>query len=58
MAEEIVRCPYCVLGNEFRPIFSRPGGWFICGKCGHTANPGKPYYTCSCQKCEELNRAA
>jgi len=58
MVEEIVRCPYCVLENEFRPMLSRLEGWFICNKCGHSANPQKAYYKCSCRKREELHRVA
>ena len=58
MAEQIVRCPYCVLGNEFRPMVQRSQGWFICLSCGHTAMPEKPDFKCFCKKCGELNRAA
>jgi hypothetical protein len=57
MSEEIVRCPYCVLDDHFRPMSPRPG-WHICSKCSHTAIPEKPEYRCFCQKCGELNRAA
>jgi hypothetical protein len=39
MAEEIVRCPYCVLDDHVFPMLLRPGGWFVCQKCGHTAIP-------------------
>jgi hypothetical protein len=39
MAEQIVRCPYCALGEGFRPILARSEGWFICQKCGHTSIP-------------------
>jgi hypothetical protein len=28
MADEVVRCPYCVLGDDFRPMLQRPE-WFI-----------------------------
>ena len=56
--EQIVRCPYCVLGDHFRPMLPRPEGWSICLKCGHFANPEKPEFKCFCQKCGELNRAA
>ena len=58
MVEQIVRCPYCVLGDQFRPMLSRPGGWFICHKCGHTAISEKPEFKCFCQKCGGLNPAA
>jgi hypothetical protein len=58
MAEQIVRCPHCVLGDQFRPMLPRPEGWFTCLECGHTANPGKPEFKCFCQKCGELSRAS
>jgi len=58
MAEQIVRCPYCVLGYEFRPMLPKPEGWFICQQCGHTAMPAKSQFRCFCQKCAELHRAA
>ena len=58
MTEEIVRCPYCVLDDHFRPILSKPEGWFICSKGGHTAIPEKPEFRCFCRKCGELKRAA
>jgi len=58
MAEPIVRCLYCVLGNEFRPMIERSEGWFICQSCGHTAMPLRPGYACLCQKCRELSNGA
>ena len=59
MGEEIVRCcPYCVLGDHFRPMLSKPEGWFISSNCGHTAIPEKPEFRCFCRMCGELNRAA
>lgn len=58
MNEQVVRCPYCVLGDDFRLMLPKLEGWFICPKCGHTVMPGNPAYRCLCQKCEELNRAA
>jgi DNA-directed RNA polymerase subunit RPC12/RpoP len=57
MAEQIIRCPYCVLVDRFSPMLQRPA-WFICSKCGHTAIPDKPEFRCFCQKCGQLNRAA
>jgi hypothetical protein len=58
MAEEIVRCPYCILDDHFRPMLQKPESWFLCSKCGHTTIPDKPDFKCFCQKCGELNRAA
>jgi len=56
MTEEIVRCPYCVLGNHLRPMLLKPEGLFICQKCGHTAVPTNPDFKCFCQKCGEMRR--
>ena len=57
MVEEVVRCPYCVLGDQFRTMLQRPE-WFICEQCGHVVLPEDPGFTCSCGRCLELNRAA
>jgi len=48
---EIVRCPYCVLGFEFRPMIAHVVGTYICGKCGHTARPTDLVYECKCERC-------
>jgi len=65
MPQEIVRCPYCVLGNEFRPMFrsttcstTRRAKKFLCVSCGHTASPNAPYSRCACPKCQEMIRLA
>jgi len=57
MSPLIVRCPYCVLGNEFRPMFRRSKK-FICVSCGHTTFPDVPYSKCACPKCQEMNQIA
>jgi hypothetical protein len=58
MADEIIRCPYCVRDDHFQPMLPRPGGWFICLYCGHTAMLDRSEFKCFCQKCGEVNRAA
>jgi len=59
MSELAVRCPYCVLGNEFRPMFRQPGKKrFICCCCGHAASPGAMHSTCHCLKCRRMSRIA
>ena len=64
MPQEMVRCPYCVLGNEFRPMSCpTPGSTtrrtkkFVCIKCGHTATPDAPS-RCACLRCQEVIRLA
>lgn len=58
MTDQLLRCPYCVLGNEFGPMTHRSEGWFICLKCGHTVRHEDPGFKCFCKKCSELYRAA
>ena len=61
MPQEIVRCPYCVLGNEFRPMFcstNRRAKKFVCINCGHASTPDGPYSRCTCPKCQEMTRLA
>lgn len=59
MSEEIVRCPYCVLDSEFRPMLrgTRKHS-FVCVSCGHLATPEDPYLKCPCPRCLEMNRIA
>jgi predicted RNA-binding Zn-ribbon protein involved in translation (DUF1610 family) len=58
MLEEIVRCPYCVQGSEFRPMFRKSKKWFACMTCDHVARPEDPYAKCACPKCVEMSRLA
>jgi len=58
MSQEIVRCPYCVLGSEFQPMFRRSENTFACGKCGHTSSPEDPYLRCPCPQCTRMTRIA
>jgi DNA-directed RNA polymerase subunit RPC12/RpoP len=61
MLREIVRCPYCVLGNEFRPMYCPTTGRakkFVCINCGHTTTPDAPRSTCACPRCQEVIRLA
>jgi predicted RNA-binding Zn-ribbon protein involved in translation (DUF1610 family) len=57
MSLPIVRCPYCVLGGEFRPMFRRAKK-YICLGCGHHTLPGALYSKCACPKCQEMNQIA
>jgi len=58
MTDQVVRCPYCVVGDHLRLMVPRPGGWFICYKCVHTVKPSDPNFRCFCQGCGESTRAA
>ena len=57
MADRIVRCPYCVLGDDFRPMLQWPF-WLICEQCGHVVILEDPDFRCSCRNCLNLRRAA
>ena len=54
MTQKVVRCPYCVLGDEFRSMVAHLDGRFICNKCGHMARPADSEFKCSCPKCLDL----
>lgn len=49
-----VRCPYCVLGLEFRPMVAHVDGRYICNRCGHTTRPCDATYDCHCTRCVKL----
>jgi hypothetical protein len=52
VVNEIVRCPYCVSGDGFRPMLHRPG-WFVCEQCVHVAIPDDPDFKSSRRQCTE-----
>ena len=51
-AESIIRCPYCRVENEFRPMRMRAEGWSQCESCGHNEMPLDPEFRCVCSKCD------
>jgi DNA-directed RNA polymerase subunit RPC12/RpoP len=53
----LVRCPYCVFGEAFRPMIAHLDGRFICAKCGHLASPFDKDFKCRCPECSELKPA-
>ena len=42
MADQTVRCPYCVLGDNFRPMLPRPEGWFCLPEVWSYIDPREP----------------
>jgi hypothetical protein len=50
--EPTIRCAYCRLGNEFRPMIILAEGWLQCESCGHNAMPLDPEFKCTCASCE------
>jgi DNA-directed RNA polymerase subunit RPC12/RpoP len=57
MAEQIVRCPYCMLGDQGKPMLQRPT-WYVCERCGRTVIPDDPGFKCSYRNCLRVKRAA
>ena len=58
MSQEIIRCPYCVQGSEFQPMFRRSENTYACLKCGHTSSPEDSSLRCPCPRCREVSRIA
>jgi hypothetical protein len=54
MATSVVRCPYCVLDDNFREMVAHLDGRLICNKCGHMSHPNEPDFKCACSKCGEM----
>jgi len=54
MGMTVVRCPYCISGDEFRPMAALSDGRFVCRQCGHLAIPSDKSFECACRKCFEL----
>ena len=50
----IVQCPYCVSGNDFRPMVADLDGRLVCSRSVHLANPGDGDFECVCPKCVDL----
>jgi hypothetical protein len=51
----VIRCPYCIDGNEFKAMTGRAEGeWFLCVRCTHVTVPQDSDYQCKCAKCDEL----
>jgi len=51
----VIRCPYCFVGIEFRPMIAYKDGRFVCRDCAHTVRPGVPEYKCTCRLCLSFN---
>lgn len=47
----VIRCPYCLIGIEFRPMIAYKDGRFVCRDCAHTVRPGVTGYRCTCRHC-------
>jgi len=58
MSDGVVRCPYCVLGAEFRRMLRRSKNCFLCLSCGHRTNVGPSSLRCACPKCQRMDLIA
>ena len=56
-AKPVIRCPYCRVESEFRPMQERVEGWFRCESCGHDVMPLDPEFQCTCSKCAAVFRS-
>src|SRR6266567_836658 len=52
--EKKPRCPYCILGTEFKAMHVLENGRQICEHCGHIVFPTEQAFWCPCQKCVEV----
>lgn len=50
----VVRCPYCVSGDKFRPMAAVSHGAYVCKKCGHMTMPKRTDFKCHCPKSAEM----
>jgi hypothetical protein len=50
-----IRCPYCIVGIEFRPMIAYKDGRFVCRDCAHTMRPGVREHRCTCRPCLRLS---
>ncbi len=53
-SELVIRCLYCLVGFELRPMIAYKDGRFVCRDCAHTVRPGVAEYRCSCRHCLSL----
>ena len=58
MVKKVVRCPYCVSGDQFREMVTHLDGRLICRKCGHMAMAANPDFKCACPKCLGMSFSA
>ena len=52
----VIRCPYCMVGIESRPMIACKDGRFVCRDCAHAVRPGVPEYGCTCRTCLRMAR--
>jgi len=56
LMSDIVRCPYCVEGGNFKAMMGTADGEkFQCARCSHVTMPESPGYSCRCLNCTIIN---
>jgi len=55
MTDPVVRCPYCVVGNDFREMVAHLDGRLVCAMCGHLSKLQDRNFRCTCAKCLEMS---
>jgi hypothetical protein len=58
MVAPVIRCPYCVFGDNFMEMVAHLDGRMICRKCGHVVKTWDAGSKCACPKCREMRFAA
>jgi hypothetical protein len=56
MTTDLVRCPYCVLVDDFQPMRLVAGDLYICDMCGHMNRPEHVKFECPCVRCENTRK--
>ncbi len=54
-----LHCPYCIEGDDFRPMVELGGSLtqvFFCSSCHHLAYSAEVALKCECANCRNLNR--
>jgi hypothetical protein len=54
MLHRVVRCPYCVLGDNFMEMVAHIDGRMICRRCGHVVKTWDADFKCECPRCREM----
>jgi hypothetical protein len=56
MSGIVFHCPYCLVGDESRPMIPRGrSNEYRCRGCGHTLVENNPSYVCTCSHCKDAS---
>jgi hypothetical protein len=54
MVIDPIRCPYCVMGDDFKPMRYIDNDLYFCDKCGHMVRAGNITFECTCDRCRTM----